>query len=576
MRKSVRIALVLAALGLAIAPSSPAISSEVKRYLDGKQPKAPGKKPKTAIDVPGLASGGVHAGTQRAGQAFRLQQVVIEGATTISYDLLSHSYARLINRQVTAQDLHAITETLTGIYKDAGFTLTRAFIPRQDIVNGTVRIRVIEGYIGEVAVAGADAVSFGIDSQLAGLMAERPLRQRTLERHLLLVNDIPGVKVIDAVLDELGDYSGRFRLTVRVETWGVYVAAALQNRGTPAVGRVEGSVSTALNSLVTAGDTIGLGVSTTPFQSEELRAGQFSYAAPLGSQDAIASIAYAYGLIAPGDERRIRDTRTKSQRLAVAANVVAARSRALSISLRLGGDITDVEEQDDTGTFSDDRIRAITAGTDVEVHDSLGGIMFASAQMRHGLDQFGATKKNDLLASRDGASGSFTSAQLSATRFQKLTDEWSLALSAAGQVSSAPLLSIEEFYVGGGSFGRAFDGGVIGGDSGIAGSVELRFDQEIALGPMLGYQLYGFLDHGHVWNKSSGTDAKAHLTSAGGGVRFYLAHELEAELEFAAPIDESFDATGVRDWSVYFSLSKDFKFCNSSDAASCFSTYRSR
>ena len=50
------------------------------------------------------------------------------------------------------------------------------------------------------------------------------------------------------------------------------------------------------------------------------------------------------------------------------------------------------------------------------------------------------------------------------------------------------------------AFGRGYGSAEISGDNGIAGSLELRFDQKLNLQYLTGYQLYGFVDSRLAWN----------------------------------------------------------------------------
>ena len=68
-----------------------------------------------------------------------------------------------------------------------------------------------------------------------------------------------------------------------------------------------------------------------------------------------------------------------------------------------------------------------------------------------------------------------------------------------------PLFTSQQFYLGGAAFGRGYGSAEISGDNGIAGSVELRFDQKLSYRYLTGYQLYGFVDAGTAWNDGYST-----------------------------------------------------------------------
>ena len=132
---------------------------------------------------------------------FRLKQVELQGASALPAAELSASYQPYLDRELSAQDLAAIAAAITARYRAAGFHLSRALIPPQDMRSGVLRITVVEGAIEQVSVSGA-AAAFGLERLLAPLTEERPSRLATLERQLLLINERPGIKVVDTTLDE--------------------------------------------------------------------------------------------------------------------------------------------------------------------------------------------------------------------------------------------------------------------------------------------------------------------------------------------------------------------------------------
>ena len=118
---------------------------------------------------------------------------------------------------------------------------------------------------------------------------------------------------------------------------------------------------------------------------------------------------------------------------------------------------------------------------------------------RQGLDILGASDKSDPWISVWGASPKFSALNFWFTRYQTLNDAWSVKLLRAGQIASGPMYLSQQFYLGGAAFGRGYGAAEISGDNGVAGSLELRFDQKLNFNYWTGFQLYGFVDTGAVW-----------------------------------------------------------------------------
>ncbi len=213
------------------------------------------------------------------------------------------------------------------------------------------------------------------------------------------------------------------------------------------------------------------------------------------------------------------------------------------------------------GPIYADRIRTASLTSDYRLQDSFGGTNYLTVNYRQGLDILGASHRGDVDLSREGASGKFSALNFWFTRYQTLADAWSLKLAAAGQTASGPLFTSQQFYLGGIAFGRGYGSAEISGDNGLAGSAELRFDQKTNLQYLSGYQLYAFVDSGVAWNDGYHLSDGLSLTSAGGGVRFFLLDGLQADIGAAAPLTYRAPDNPARGARVLFSLTNALKLC---------------
>nr|WP_291854684.1 ShlB/FhaC/HecB family hemolysin secretion/activation protein [Bradyrhizobium sp.] len=500
---------------------------------------------------------------------FKLTGASVTGARSISSAAIAATYQPYIGKTVSETDLAAITSKISDLYRDAGFHLSRAVIPPQEVENGRIRIQVIEGAIAEIVLKGERAEQFGVRPLLAAIAAEHPSRLQTLERHLLLVNDIPGVRIADTALVEIGGATGRFRLTIHLETWRGHLALGTDNRGTRSVGPWQSYWSSSLNSAIVAGDTFGINLSTIPNTPRELGFGRVMYDAPVGASGARLGASAAYSEIRPGDERRLLNTNTRVESYEIRGSIVPWQTRETALRLTAAANLNNVTEQDSLGVQYDDKIRTVSLAADHQFKDALNGTNYLNVTLRQGLNIFGASRAGDALLSRDDGSGNFSKVEFSHTRLQKLSETWSLRISASGQAASRALLASQEFYLGGAAFGRGFDNGTVSGDNGLAGVLELRFDQKLNHDFFKSYQLYGFIDSGVVWNFHDGADDVYSLTSAGAGVRIFLAHELLLGAEVAVPLAIHAPTDVRRGPRAIFFLSKAFKFCPDNADMAC-------
>ena len=525
-----------------------------------------GQQARNSPRIPALARAAVTADNK---PLFVLRGVTIAGAHAISNDQIAASYQRYLGRQVSQSDLASIAAQISDLYRGAGFQLSRAIVPPQDIQDGVVRIEVIEGSVTEVVLKGDGAEQFGIRPLLDPLLAEHPSRLTTMERQLLLVSGRPGVRIVDTALEEIGGTTGRFRLVVILKTWHVYTSIGLDNLGSSSVGPWQSYATVAFNSYMLPGDTFALNLSTTPNDPRELGFGRLLYDVPVGTDGARIGASALYSEVRPGDERRLTGDTTKTEAFELHGSIVPLQSQRTSLTLTAAAGFTNVSERDLFGPVYDDHIRTLSLTSDYRLQDNYGGNNFLTMTYRQGVDIFGASHVGDDLLSHTGASASFSVLDFWFTRYQTLSDAWSLKLSAASQTASGPLFTSQQFYLGGAAFGRGYGSAETSGDNGLAGSFELRFDQRPNLQYLSGYQLYGFVDAGVAWNDGYALNDGISLTSVGGGVRFFLWDDLRADVGVAFPLSYRAPDNERRSARLLFSFSNALKFCPERNGTRC-------
>ena len=499
----------------------------------------------------------------------KLRRVSVTGALTIPVDQLITAYQPYLGKKVSQADLVAIAAAISDLYRAAGFHLSRAIVPPQDIRDGHLRLQVIEGSITEVALKGEDVERFGVRPLLDPVVAEQPSRLATLERQLLLINGRPGVRIADTALEEIGVATGRFRLVVHLKTWRVYTSFGVDNLGSSTVGPWQTYATGAFNSYLLPGDALALNLSTTPGDPRELAFGRLSYDVPVGTDGMRIGASALYSEVRPGDFRRLYNDNTRTESYELHGSIVPLQSQASTLTLIAAAGFSNVSESDVLGPFYNDHIRTVSLTSDYRLQDNFGGNNYFTLMWRQGLDILGASHKGDDFLSRDGASGNFSVIDFWFTRYQTLSDAWSVKMSGASQIASGPLFTSQQFYLGGAAFGRGYGSAEISGDNGVAGSLELRFDQKLSFQYLTGYQLYGFIDAGAAWNDGYSYTDGLSLTSAGGGVRFFLGGDLRADIGVAVPLGYRAPDNSSRSARLLFSLSNSFKLCPERAQARC-------
>ena len=506
---------------------------------------------------PSLRHAALRLSDAQAPATVLLRSVTLEGATALGEADLAPAYATVLGQRVAEADLTAITAAITAIYREAGYGLSRAIIPAQDLSGGRVRIQVIEGTVEDIVIVGDDANRFGLQALLAPIAAERPLRRATLERQLLLANDRPGVRVTDTVLDEIVPASGRFRLTVKVQAWTVFGAVGLDNLGSTAVGPWQGSASVAANSVFVPGDTLALNGASTLGSWRELGFASLAYDAPIGTDSFRLGAAVSHGEVRPGDERRWTRTRSEFDTLEVRAWYAPWVSPSHTLWLGGGLGTSGIRERDRAGTIYDTNFGLLSLYADDRLHLTETSWTYLYASLRVGLGPVG-----DKTPSRDpnqlGEATRFSAFSASLAHYQNLTETVSIKLAAAGQVASGPLPVTQQYYLGAYSFGRGFETGWISGDNALAGSAELRYDIPVRMPYLNALQLYGFAEGGMTETYLIPNRLVQKIASVGIGVRFFITNDLLAGLAIAKPVVDTAVYRKRDDIALLFSLTNTF------------------
>jgi len=572
-----RIALCLAAIGAALCLSATRPAAAQQASQPGYDPRQTEKHfddvqerlshpPSAPLHMPSFAH---PQGAADSKALFVLRGITLVGATAIPRTALAATYRPYIGRKVSQADLAAIAQNISGLYRAAGFHLSRAIIPPQDIADGHVRIQVIEGSITEISLKGDGAEQFGVRPLLNVVLSESPSRLATLERQLLLINGWPGVRITDSALEEIGGATGRFRLVLYLKTWHVYAWTGMDNLGSAAVGPWQAYATGAFNSYLTPGDTLALNLSTIANDPRELGFGRLSYDAPVGTDGWRLGGSALYSEVRPGDDRRLTNDNTRTESFEVHSSFAALQSQRSTLTLTAAAGFSNVSESDVFGPIYNDHIRTASLTSDYRLQDAFGGTNYTTMTFRQGLDIFGASHLGDDFVSRDGASANFSVLDVYFTRYQTLSDNWSAKFAMASQTASGPLFTSQQFYLGGAAFGRGYGAAEISGDNGLAGSFELRFDQRPNFRYLAGYQLYGFVDAGAVWNDGYHIGDGLALTSAGAGIRFFFWDDFQADLGVAFPLSYRAPDNTTRSARFLFSVSNALKLCPERGTGHC-------
>lgn len=495
------------------------------------------------------------------GVKFRLRGLVLEGMTVYPSEAWSADYSRLLGRQVSLADIYAFANALTVRYRNDGYILSQVIVPAQTVEDGYVRLQAVEGFIAQVRFEG-DPTSPLMKNYAERIQAERPLTAPTLERLLLLMNDLPGA-FARALLVPSATQQGASDLVVQFTRQRVAGGISVDNRGGRALGPHRGTVDLEQRGLLGWGERTG--VRFAGAEDGELKYLAISHDQALGNDGTRAGLSWSRVRSRPDTATSFialnLETQSTSGALSVTHPLMRSRSQNLFLRAALTG------HNGSTLLFNvrdtEDRIRTLRLGLTYDLADAARGVNIVDIELARGLEAAGASSAGDPFLSRASGKPAFTKFGLYAARLQSLQPvigpRWSLLAALSGQYALHDLLAPELFSFGGEQFGRGYDPSELVGDHGAAMKLELRYTVGSDGGLAAGATFYGFYDAGIVRQRSpGGLAAEQSATSAGLGVRFDVGRLLSGYVELAKPLTRAVAAEGNRDRRAYGGLSLRF------------------
>lgn len=424
--------------------------------------------------------------------AFRLNDLRLNGAQTLTNEELQDITQPYIGRDVTLDDLQALAQAITARYRERGYFLAQAVVPVQTVQGGVVEISVIEGRLGKVDVFMAPDAPISeerVRGFLAPLQPGQAVSGPDYERAMLLLSDQPGVRVSSGLQE--GAQTGTTDLAVEVTAQPRWrFAAEADNHGTKESGRYR--IGGTMRWLSPFGIGDNLDVRLMLSNGNALQFGRVSYEAPLGTSGLRAGVGLARVNYELGGQFAELDAQGKADVFDFSLNYPLIRQRQQNLFLRLGADLKDLNDEMRAVDFTvKKRVRGIGFGWSWERRDQvLGGGYWASS----------GTFYRGRLSIRDAQSlafdqaptghhteGGFSKLSFQLSRLQAVVPNHSFYLSMGGQWASKNLDPSEKLSLGGARAVRAYPSGELLVDQGLIATAEWRWSLNEEFTPFVFY-----------------------------------------------------------------------------------------
>lgn len=446
--------------------------------------------------------------TERVELNFYVKEFIFSGNTVFDADTLSNLIKSYENKELGINELKEAASVITKYYRDKGYFVARAYIPAQSLESGVVKIIIIEGIYGAFDIKNSSLVE---DAEIQGFMDELKggdgISTKSLERQMLLINDLSGAQVTNAEVypgQEVGESD--FRITVSpTPKYSGY--AIVDNYGSRYTGENRLSAGAFINSISGIGDTLSF--STLLSHTGNLKNGRLAYERPLGYSGLKGGVSFSmtdYEL----DKILNYDATGRTDIYNAYLSYPFIKTRAHTLSGELSYDhkeMKDLSEYKSAGSSIETDSRKRVDSLTLKLNDkssttllNLPGTLFASVGVSVGdIDM----ASDDAKASDTSlkSEGTYTKVTMSANHIQALNPLLNLQTNFKAQKSfSKNLDSSEDISVGGSNGVRAYEDAELSGDKGYALSLDLIYQlPKIA---QVNHNTSLFIDHAKVWKNT--------------------------------------------------------------------------
>jgi hemolysin activation/secretion protein len=512
---------------------------------------APAPTPQFDFSIPSPQRGPVPRAVDQI--EFDVTDIKVSGATVFSADAFVPLTKPLIGKKAKLSDVIDIADKIEQMYRQHGYVLTRAFVPPQTVSNGVFQINVVEGFVKASAVSGGDQFQRDrIEHYLQPVTEEKPAKLATMERALLLSNDLPGTQA-SGLLRPSPTEPGASDLLVNLvgQPWEATIYT--DNRGAAVTGPWTVGGQFVANELYYIPGQITLDLSGTPDMGQR-RLFQGSYARPVGYNGTIFTLTgvTAHGVPAAAGGNLVSDSFALSGRFTFP--VIVTRPTRVTVDVGLTTQGESVTQTGNAGAVlaplgstvvNDDRWHTLNVSVTAQKRDLLwGSTTGATLGVTQGIPWFGAKSTTPVAnetgaISPQGASTGFTKYTLVVQHDQPISGPWSANFHALAQYTGQRLVIGEQTSFGGSGIGRGYDPASLAADIGYGLASEIRYDLHFPEYHVDTAQLYSFFDAAQVRPLHDeaapppGTVTSRAIMSVGFGLRFAVLQRYTGGIEFA-------------------------------------------
>ena len=500
-----------------------------------QQPQAPAvPKPAPAAPAPEKPQAQPPAASQ---STVLVKGFRITGNALVPETELQEQLKDLIGKSLRFDELLNVRLRLTAYYAQKGY-LVRVFLPEQEIRDGILQVRIVEGTRGDINIetkaarVKADRVRRFLEARAP---AGAPVDMNAVGEALNILNEQPGVQVSSALAPGKTESAVDLNVTAADKPLLTF-DLAVNNQGARSTGTGQVTAGVALGNPTGLFDQASVLVN----RSEGSTFGRADYSLAVGDRGlrlGVTGSALSYHLVQPSFAAL--QARGTANTAGLRASYPLIRRDDLSLTLDGGLDAKQFQDRTVNGETGDRKVTVGNAGfsgyTTWGRAEGLTVVTFSGTLAAGSLDQRnGAALAADLAARR--TQGNYRKASYDLGLLHTFGRDWSLVGSFRGQQADKNLDSSERLTLGGANAVRAYPLGEATGDEGWILKADLKRRLGDAWRAGVFYDAGGITQNHTVPPAGVATPNRYTLAGAGLSVEWLPRQDMTLTFTLASPV----------------------------------------
>ena len=462
-------------------------------------------------------------------------------------------------RGITLGMIETIADKITNFYRERGFILAKAYIPKQEVRQGIVTLTLLLGILGEAEVKNnslydADYIKAVFDDSLT-----KPVTNSVIDEKLYLINDYPGLYVTGFF--EPGAQVGDTKLNINVVSESRYdFNVRLDNHGTAETGKNRLYAEALVNNTLGFSDLLHIGVLRTASPSNstfwQVRYGANIYSPRFRVTAGVSENEFVLG---SGNSEAVTslNLKGKTNQSDIMLTYKIKRSRASTLSVDLVSEkiestlrVGALDESGDIGLDDEVENTSLIYHYDIlqeqERRLHQGYFKYTNGKFIKGVEDNQKEKYNILLADY---------VFLTFWKIPFFDSETRVILRSSLQYAGQALSSISQFALAGPTRARGFPVNKFFADDGVHIGIDWIFKAPDFLDMPIGksnlkkiVQPFLFADYAYGQSYSLDTtksDTTVTLANVGFGFKFSYGGNFNSNLQFAFPVTSEFSSADL-------------------------------